>query len=302
MNSSLRTSAFIVFLIVLLLLGSSLYTVREGQKALLLKLGELTKTLSGQVREYGPGLHFKIPFINHVRVFDVRLQTLDIKSSRIVTLEKKDVMVDYYVKWRIEDLAKYFKATGGNEFKAQTLLEQKLNTALRAEFGKRTIADVVSGERDDVMEILKAKADVQAQGLGVAIQDVRIKGIDLPESTSEAIYQRMRADMEKIANRHRADGKRDAEAIQAKADAKVTVLLAKVNSEGKEIRAKGQADAARIYAEAYQKNPEFFALYRSLKAYEESFNSKQDVLVLNDSSQFFDYFKSFPNETVKKAG
>ncbi len=302
MNSSLRTSAFIVFLIVLLLLGSSLYTVREGQKALLLRLGELTKTLSGQVREYGPGLHFKIPFINHVRVFDVRLQTLDIKSSRIVTLEKKDVMVDYYVKWRIEDLAKYFKATGGNEFKAQTLLEQKLNTALRAEFGKRTIADVVSGERDDVMEILKAKADVQAQGLGVAIQDVRIKGIDLPESTSEAIYQRMRADMEKIANRHRADGKRDAEAIQAKADAKVTVLLAKVNSEGKEIRAKGQADAARIYAEAYQKNPEFFALYRSLKAYEESFNSKQDVLVLNDSSQFFDYFKSFPNETVKKAG
>lgn len=298
-NSSLRTTAFIAFLIAILILGSSLYTVQEGQEALLLRLGELTKTVDGKVREYGPGLHFKLPFINHVRTFDVRLQTLDIKSSRIVTSEKKDVMVDYFVKWRIEDLAKYFKATGGNEFKAQTLLEQNLNTALRAEFGKRTIADVVSGERDDVMDILKSKADKQAQELGVAIQDVRIKGIDLPNSTSFAIYQRMRADMEKIANRHRADGKRDAEAIQAKADAEVTVLLAKVNSEGKEVRAKGQADAAKIYADAYTQNPEFFALYRSLKAYEESFQSKQDVLVLNDSSEFFEYFKAYPPTKAK---
>lgn len=300
MNSVFKTTGFIVTLIFLLLLSSSLYTVREGQQALLLRLGELTKSISGNVKEYGPGLHFKIPFINHARWFDVRLQTLDIKSSRIVTREKKDVMVDYYVKWRINDLAKYFKATGGNEFKAQTLLEQKLNTALRAEFGKRSIADVVSGERDDVMDILKQKADGQAADLGISVQDVRIKGIDLPDSTSHAIYQRMRADMEKIANRHRADGKRDAEAIQANADAKVTVMLAEVKSQGKSIRAKGQADAARIYAKAYGMDKDFFALYRSLKAYERSFSSKKDVLVLNDQSEFFEYFKAFSKKGEKK--
>ncbi len=208
-----------------------------------------------------------------------------------MTKEKKDVIVDYYVKWRIRHLARYFTSTGGNQFKAETLLEQQLNTLLRAEFGRRTISDLVSGGRDDMMDILRQHAEQQASQLGVHVVDVRIKGIELPSNTSNAIYQRMRADMQKIANRHRADGQAEAEAIQAAADAQVTVLLAKARSEGQVIRARGQRKAAEIYAKAYSENASFFAFYRSLKAYVATFNSKQDVLVLDQSNPFFQYFK-----------
>lgn len=276
---------------ILLLVFSSLFTITQGHNAILLRLGRLVSDAANHTKILSPGLHIKMPFIESVRIFDTRIQTLDIKSSRIVTKEKKDVIVDYYVKWRIYDLALYFKSTGGNEFKAETLLEQQLNTSLRAEFGKRSISDVVSGGRDDVMEVLRAKAEQQAGQLGIQVVDVRIKGIELPENTSNAIYQRMRADMQKIANRHRADGHAAAEAIQANADAEVTVLLAKAHSEGKMIRARGEAEAAAIYAEAFGKNQEFFKFYRSLKAYEGSFTTKQDILVLDQSSAFFDYFK-----------
>ncbi len=291
-NDALKSGLFAILFIVVLLLVSSVYTVREGQNALLLRLGKLVVDKDKQILVVSPGLHFKYPFINSVRVFDTRLQTLDIKSSRIVTQEKKDVIVDYYVKWRISDLSRYFKATDGNAFNAESLLEQLLNTSLRAEFGKRTIGDVVSGERDDVMEILRKKAEINAAGLGITVKDVRIKGIDLPPSTSSAIYQRMRADMLKIANRHRADGRGEAEAIEAEADKEVTVILASARSSGEKVRAKGQAQAAKIYAGAYGQAPDFLALYLSLKAYQKTFSSKSDILVLNQKGQFFDYFGS----------
>lgn len=279
-------------IILLLVLLSCIFTITQGQSALLLRLGRLVNDhKTQQVRILLPGLHVKIPFIESVRLFDTRIQTLDIKSSRIVTKEKKDVMVDYYVKWRIDDLVRYFKATGGNQFKAETLLEQQLNTSLRAQFGRRTISDVVSGGRDDVMEVLRERAEQQASQLGITVVDVRIKGIELPANTSNAIYQRMRADMQKIANHHRADGHAAAEAIQATADAKVTVLLATAQSEGQAIRAQGQAKAAAIFAQAFEKNKDFFTLYRSLKAYQASFNRKEDILVLDQSSAFFDYFQ-----------
>jgi membrane protease subunit HflC len=283
----------VVILFIALIIGiTSIFTITQGQNGILLRLGRLVEdSKTGKVRILDPGLHFKTPFIESVRLFDTRIQTLDIKSSRIVTKEKKDVIVDYYVKWRIDDLSRYFKSTGGNQFKAETLLEQQLNTYLRAQFGKRTISDVVSGGRDDVMEVLKERAEQQAGQLGIHVVDVRIKGIELPANTSNAIYQRMRADMQKIANRHRADGQAEAEAIQANADAKVTVLLAKARSEGQITRAQGQATAAAIYADGFGHNKEFFVFYRSLKAYEGSFNSKQDLLVLDQSSAFFDYFK-----------
>lgn len=276
---------------ILLALFASIFTIRQGHHAIVLRLGRLVNDAeTNKALVLGPGLHAKLPFMESVRTFDTRIQTLDIKSSRIVTKEKKDVMVDYYVKWKIEDLARYFKATGGNAFKAETLLEQQLNTSLRAQFGKRTISDVVSGGRDDVMEVLRIHAEEQAAQLGVHVVDVRIKGIELPANTSNAIYQRMRADMQKIANHHRADGHAEAEAIAASADAKVTILLATAQSEGQIMRAQGQAKAAQIYAEAYGKNKDFFVFYRSLKAYESSFSSKRDVLVLDQSSSFFDYF------------
>ena len=283
-------SALIV--IGLLMVLTSVFTITQGQHAIVLRLGRLVGDAdTKKAKILAPGLHIKMPFVESVRTFDTRIQTLDIKSSRIVTKEKKDVIVDYYVKWRIDNLARYFKSTGGNQFKAETLLEQQLNTYLRAQFGKRTISDVVSGGRDDLMDILRERAEQQAGQLGIHVVDVRIKGIELPANTSNAIYQRMRADMQKIANRHRADGHGAAEAIQAAADAKVTVLLAKAKSEGQLIRAQGQSKAAVIYADAFGQNKDFFAFYRSLKAYESSFDSKQDILVLDQDSAFFTYFK-----------
>jgi modulator of FtsH protease HflC len=284
---------------VLLFLGTSVFTITQGQHAMLLRLGKLVRVPdSEKILVLSPGFHVKMPFIESVRVFDTRIQTLDIKSSRIVTKEKKDVMVDYYAKWRINDLSRYFKATSGNEFKAETLLEQQLNTLLRAQFGKRTISEVVTGGRDDVMDVLREKAEEQASQLGMHVVDVRIKGIELPANTSNAIYQRMRADMQKIANRHRADGHANAEAIQAAADAKVVVLLATARSEGKSIKAQGQAKAAAVYAGAFSQNKDFFAFYRSLNAYVNSFTNKNDMLILDQNSAFFNYF----NRGVPKNG
>ncbi len=281
-----------IALFVLMIFLGCLFTVTQGEQGILLRLGKLVRdTKADEIKVLKPGLHAKLPFIETARIFDTRIQTLDIKSSRIVTKEKKDVLVDYYVKWRIVDLSSYFKATGGNQFKAETLLEQQLNTSLRAQFGKRTISDVVSGGRDDVMEVLREGAEKGASKLGIHVVDVRIKGIELPANTSNAIYQRMRADMQKIANRHRADGQAEAEAIRADADAKVTVTLAKARSDGEKIKALGQADAAKIFAEAFNKNQQFFGFYRSLKAYEGSFSNKDSMLVLDQSSAFFDYFK-----------
>jgi membrane protease subunit HflC len=282
-----------VFLVLMMLLGlTSLFTITQGQHAILLRLGRLVddpKTHRPVV--LSPGLHAKMPFIESVRIFDTRIQTLDIKSSRIVTKEKKDVIVDYYVKWRMDDLARYFKSTGGSQFKAETLLEQQLNTYLRAQFGKRSISDVVSGGRDDLMAVLRERAEEQAGALGIQVVDVRIKGIELPENTSNVVYQLMRANMQQISNRHRADGHSAAEAIQAAADAKVTVLLATARSEGQTLRARGQAKAAAIYGQAFEKNKDFFAFYRSLKVYENSFNNTQDIFVLDQNSPFFTYFK-----------
>ncbi len=289
-SNGIRTTLLALLFFAALLGLSSLYVVHEGQHAILLRLGRLVKDKDGNALAVGPGLHTKYPFVNTVRLFDTRIQTLDIKPSPIVTREKKNVIVDYYVKWRIHDLDKYYRATDGNEFNAESLLEPLLNTSLRAEFGKRTISELVSSERDDVMAILQKKADKRAANLGLDIIDVRIKGIELPETTRSTIYQFMRADMEKIANKHRADGKGRADAIRAHADKEANILLAEAKSNGEKIRAQGQAKAAEIYANAYNNAPEFYAFYRSLKAYENTFSSKDDILVLNQKSQFFDYF------------
>ena len=292
METTMRNTLGVLIGVLFLTFITCVFTITQGQHGIILRLGRLVlDNKTHKVRILGPGLHINAPMIESVRIFDTRIQTLDIKSSRIVTKEKKDVIVDYYVKWRIEDLGRYFKATSGNQAKAENLLEQQLNTSLRAQFGKRTISEVVSGGRDDIMDVLRNRAEEQASQLGIHVVDVRIKGIELPANTSNAIYQRMRADMQKIANHHRADGHAEAEAIQAMADAKVTILLATARSQGQTVRAIGQAKAAEIYANAFGKNTKFFEFYRSLKAYEGSFNRKQDLLVLDQSSNFFDYFK-----------
>jgi modulator of FtsH protease HflC len=295
----------LMFVVLALIVASSvLFQVKQGQNGIILRLGRLVEDkANNKVIVYHPGLHARIPLLDQVRLFDTRLQTLDIKSSRIVTNEKKDVIVDYYVKWKIKNIAKYFKSTGGNSFKAETLLEQQLNTSLRAQFGKRKIAELVSGGRDDMMEILRQRAEIQATGFGIHVVDVRIKGIDLPESTSAAIYQRMRADMQKIANHHRADGQAAGEAIKASADAAVTVTLAQAKKDAALIRAEGQAKASSIYADAYQKNPGFFSLYRHLKAYAESFRGRHDMIVVDTTNDFFSMFhQGVPGSQVNSAG
>lgn len=291
MMKASRTALGVLIVVILFVILSTAFTITQGSQGIILRLGRLVEETDNKVMVLNPGLHLKFPFIDTIRTFDVRLQTMDIKSTSLVTKEKKSVMVDYYVKWQISDLAQYFKSTGGSAFKAETLLEQQLNTLMRAQFGKRTISEVVTGGREDLMELLPKAAGAQAAELGIIVVDVRIKGIELPANTSNAIYQRMRADMQKIANRHRADGQAAAEQIQAKADADVTVLLAQTNSKAQQTKALGQAKAAEIYAKAYSKDVDFFAFYKSLLAYEVSFNSKKDLLVFDQSNPFFNYFK-----------
>jgi membrane protease subunit HflC len=286
---------------ILLFMLSTLYTIQEGTKGITLRLGTLVIDPSTQIAKISlPGLHMKWPFIDSIQVFDTRLQTLDIQSARIVTKEKKDVIVDYYVKWKIQDLPQFFRATSGNQYKAETLLEQQSNTFLRAAFGRRTITDLVTSERDDVMSVLRDKAEKEANQLGIHVVDVRIKGIELPPNTSNAIYQRMRADMKKIANRHRADGQSEALSIKAKADATVTVTLAKALSQAAVLKADGDKTAATIYRETFSKNVDFYVFLKSLDAYRDSFSSKQSTFVLDMNSSFFNYFKSPQFSAVNK--
>ena len=286
------TQKFLIFIIIIIFLTlfACFYTVNEGQRALLLRLGKLVTDQNNQPLVIAPGLHFRVPFINQVRILDVRLQTLDVQSSRVLTEEQKYVLVDYYVKWRIADLSLYFTRTGGYADRTETLLQQKVNDALRAAFGKRTITDVVSGERGNVMQLLKQKTDESAQSLGVEVIDVRIRRIDLPEEVSSSVFDRMRVEREQAATRHRSDGKAKAESIKAQADATVTVTIAKAKAKGAKMRAAGDAKAAKIYADAYNKNADFYALYRSLLAYKNVFNSKNDILLLKPDGEFFKYF------------
>lgn len=286
----------IVFSFFILILGlSSIYIVTEGENALLLRFGKIVNNSEGTAEIKKPGIHFKLPVVYTARIFDVRLQTLDIEKSRIVTEEKKDVLVDYFVKWRINNLQRFYTSTDGRVIRAQTLLEQKLNDSLRAEFGKRNISEVVSGERADIMGILQKAANESAAGLGIEVIDVRIKRIDLPEEVSHAVFDRMRAERQRIANEHRAEGKAEANAIRAKTDADVTVILATASSDAKKIRAKGDMESAMIYANAYDKDAEFYAFYRSLEAYSNSFQDK-DFIVLGPNSQFFKYFNKSQNK------
>ncbi|MDF1796096.1 MAG: protease modulator HflC [Coxiellaceae bacterium] len=296
--SAVKTFFIFLAFIVLVLLYSSLYTVYEGQHALVLRLGKLVTDKQGAAEVYGPGLHGKPPFITTVRDFDTRLQTLDVESKRVLTAEQKYVLVDYYAKWKIDDLALYYKRTMGNAGTAQVLLSQKINDVLRAAFGKRTISEVVSGERSNIMTMLKDVANKSAAKLGIAVTDVRIKGIELPKEVRNSVFQRMSTEREQVATKHRSQGRAQAEAIRANADADVTVTMAKAKTNAERTRAKGDATAADVYAKAYNKDPEFYAFYRSLIAYKDVFSQKGDVMLLNPKSHFFKYFDSLKQQKV----
>jgi membrane protease subunit HflC len=288
---------FIAFAIIFY---SSVFIVHESENALLLRLGKIEADQHGQAVQKMPGLHFKIPLINQVWKFTTRLQTLDIQSSRIVTAEKKDVIVDYYVKWRIRYPALYYTRTSGNVAQAQILLEQQLNDGLRAEFGRRTIREVISDDRTNIMETLNKEANKNAKILGLEVVDVRIKRIDLPAEVSAAIFDRMRAERARIATEHRAQGKSRAEAIRANADGEATVLVAQAKFEAMRARGEGDEQAAAIYAASYNKNPNFYAFYRSLLVYKKCFANKQDILILKPDTPFFKYFNGLPTMTTEK--
>ena len=281
----------IVILIGLILFSAAVFTVSEGHGALKLRLGELVKDSStGKVEVYTPGLHFKAPFINSISDFDVRLQNLEVEKSRIYTAEQKSVLVDYYAKWRIVDLPLYYTRTGGNSENAKVLLSQKINDALRAAFGKRVIADVVSGERLNIMSILKNAANESVKDLGITVTDVRIKGIELPQEVRDSVYNRMRTEREQVATKHRAQGKAKSEAIRADTDAQVVVTLAKANADGQAVRAAGDAESSAIYAKAYDKDPSFYAKYRSFEVYKKIFTDKDTLMVLSPDDKFMKYF------------
>lgn len=265
---------------------SATFVVNQWEVALKLRLGEIIAT------DYKPGLHLMVPLINNVQTFDARIQTMDSRPERFLTAEKKDVIVDYFVKWRISNVAQYFRSTGGSLEKTARLLQERINTSLRDEFGKRTVQDVISGERTEIMDKLTKDADAMASELGVEILDVRVKQIDLPPEVSESVYQRMRAERERVARDLRAKGAEAAERIQANADRERVVIVADAYREAEMLRGEGDGKASEIYANAYKQNSEFYSFYRSLNAYKSSFNSSSDVMVLQPDSDFFRYLKN----------
>lgn len=279
--------ASVVAAVILLLLGlNSMFVVSEGHSALVLQFGRIVQT------DYQPGLHFKLPVIQQVMHFDKRILSLDAPPERYFTSEKKSVNVDFYVKWRIVDNARYYRSTGGDQLQASQRLTPIVKDALRFEFNARTLPDLISGGRKDITERVRSQTDASARkNLGIAVVDVRIKRIDLPNEVSESVYKRMRAERKQLANELRFTGQESAETIQADADRQGQVLRADATRDAAKIRGEGDAQAAEIYAKAYSQDPEFFTFYRSLAAYRTSFKDGKGVLILKPDDEFLHYFE-----------
>ena len=295
MKAGLNFLAVIVA-VVFAVLAASIFTVDQRQFAIVFQLGEVREVIAK------PGLYFKLPLIQNVRYFDNRILTLDsTEPERFITSEKKNVLVDSFVKWKIVDPKLYYISVDGVEARAKTRLSQTVNAGLREEFGKRTVHDVVSGERDKIMEQMREKADFDARKIGVEIVDVRVKRVDLPTEVSESVYRRMEAERKRVANELRSEGSAEAEKIRADADKQREVIVAKAYRDAQIIKGEGDAKAAAIYADAFNQNPEFYAFYRSLEAYRGSFKSKSDVIVVEPNSDFFKYMKSVGRNSDKLA-
>lgn len=280
-------SLLIGVFVLLVIITSSAYTVDQREYALVFRLGEIVSVKSE------PGLYFKMPMVENIRYYDKRILTLNWEEpDRFITSEKKNVLVDSFVKWRIIDPSKYYVSVRGDEVQAERRLSQMVNDGLRAEFGKRTIHDVVSGERSEIMEILRQRADKESRQMGIQILDVRLRRVDLPKEVSESVYQRMEAERKSVANELRSQGAAAAEKIRADADRQREVIIAEAYRDAQKIKGEGDAKASEVYAQAFGKNPEFYAFYRSQEAYKNSFKSKSDVMVIDQSSDFFKYMRS----------
>ncbi|MCW8982658.1 MAG: protease modulator HflC [Gammaproteobacteria bacterium] len=275
-----------IFAILVLWIGSmSIFVVNEKELAIKFQLGEFVRA------DYTPGIYFKLPFVNNVRKFERRIITLDAPPVPYLTLEKKNLIVDSYIKWRIVDVEAYYRSMRGQESKASERLSKIVQEGLRNEFAKRTIQEAISGERAEIMQMMSTNISKQVSEFGIEVIDVRIKRIDLPVEVSESVFKRMRAERERVAKDLRSRGKEEAERIKADADKQGTVLLAEANRESEQTRGAGDAKAAEIYAKAYGKNEEFYDLYRSLGAYQNVFSQSEDLMVIDAQSEFFKYFK-----------
>ncbi|PJC85276.1 protease modulator HflC [Vibrio sp. HA2012] len=318
-----------VVVVALVIALMSVFVIPEGERGFVIRFGRVLKDDSGISKVYEPGVHVKFPMFDRVKTLDARIQTMDGRADRFVTSEKKDVIIDSYVKWRIEDFGKYYVATdGGDVGRAQLLLERKVTDVLRSEIGSREIKQIVSGprnnevqvtigsdvpeteavrkaleidgERDKIMENVLADTRISAmKDLGVRVVDFRMKQINLPDEISESIYKRMRAERETVARKHRSQGREKAEIIRAQAELEVATVLAEADKTARVTRGEADAEAAAIYSEAYNKDPEFFSFLRSLRAYEKSFSSKSDILVLDPNSDFFKYMKDAKGKRTK---
>ena len=274
----------IIGAVLFLIVSSALYTVNETQAAIKLRLGEIVTV------ENTPGLKFKTPFVNNVVKFDNRIQTLDAPAERFLTGEKKNVIVDSYVKWRIVDAEQFYKSTGGNIARTNNRLAQIIKTGLKSEFSKRTIADVVSGERSEIMSNILKMANKDIVEFGIKIIDVRIKRIDLSQEVSNSVYRRMQAERQRVAKEFRSKGAEEAEIIRAAADKERTIILANAYRDSEIVRGEGDAVSANNYAQAYNKNADFYSFYRSLESYKKSFGQNNDIMVLNPNTEFFRHF------------
>jgi membrane protease subunit HflC len=279
--------SIIGILLVLFVISTSMFTVDQRQYVIVFQFREAVNIITE------PGIHFKIPLLQEVRYFDRRIQTIDNDlPARIQTIEKMNVKADSFVKWQIVDVENYYRAVGNDPRKGEERLRNTVNNMLRDEFGKKTVQDVISGKRDEVMDFVRKVADADARRMGVRVIDVRLKRVEFEDSTSSSVYERMQSERKAVANQLRAEGSAEAERIRADADRQRVILLAEAYNNAQQTKGEGDAKAAALYAEAYGKNPEFAAFYRSLEAYKQTFNSKQDLLVVDPNSEFFKYMKS----------
>ena len=288
-----KISASVVTVIVALVIGSlCFFTVDQRQQAIVFQLGEIVRVIKE------PGWYLKWPSpVQNVRYFDGRVQTLDAKEpEQFITKEKINVRVDLFVKWRILDVKQYYVSVGGDERRAQIRLAQTINNDLRAEFGNRTVHQVVSGERNQIMEVMRSRADADARSIGVGVLDVRVKRIDYQQEVSESVYKRMEAERKRVANERRSEGFAESEKIRAEAERKREVIVAGAYRDAQKVKGEGDAKAAAIYAEAFNQDPNFYGFYRSLDVYRAGLRTKNDVLLLDPNSEFFKHLKS-PGQT-----
>ena len=282
----MANKALLIVVIGLLVLGSmSVFQVHETQKALKMQLGRVERD------DYKPGLHFKLPIVETVVKLDGRIQTLDAEPQRFLTFEKKNVIVDSFVKWRIQDVSRYFTSVGGNAQRANDRLSVVVQKLLKDEFGRRTIQQVVSGERAEIMDKLQASLQQQGKTLGITVIDARIKRVDLPDTVSQSVFLRMASERKEVARLFRSEGEERARQIRAEAEREAEIIVAEAERDALKVRGSGDGEATEIYAKSFGKDPEFYSFYRSLQAYRNTFNNRSDILLLKPDNQFFKYFK-----------